>query len=131
MNKSREERCKHKITCRCVIEEETKELSKKPLRRPPSGNRSTRQSVGIHELARDLPSLIYPMYQALQAPTPTRLLGTVSYLALRIPQQAPCCICHPWLLPILPSNTKTSLNTLKGCGKYLGYHPLIGMEMER
>ena len=41
------------ITRRCVIEEETEELSKeelgkKPLRRPLGGNRSTRQSVGIH-----------------------------------------------------------------------------------
>ena len=31
------------ITLRCVIEEETEELSEKPLRRPPSDNRSTRQ----------------------------------------------------------------------------------------
>ena len=50
------------ITRRCVIEEETEELDEKPLRRPPSGNRSTRQSVGIHGLARDPPSLIYPLY---------------------------------------------------------------------
>ena len=50
------------ITRRCVIEEETEELSEKPLRRPPSSNQSTRQSVGIHELARDPPSLIYPLY---------------------------------------------------------------------
>ena len=50
------------ITRRCVIEEETVELGKKPLRRPPSGNRSTRQSVGIHGLAKDPPSLIYPLY---------------------------------------------------------------------
>ena len=35
------------ITHRCVIEEETEELGEKPLRRPLSGNRSTRQSVGI------------------------------------------------------------------------------------
>ena len=34
----------------------------KPLRRPPSGNRSTRQSVGMHGLAKDPSSLIYPMY---------------------------------------------------------------------
>ena len=54
--------CKHKITHRFVIEEETKELGEKPLRRPPSGNRSTRQSDGIHGLARDPPSLIYPLY---------------------------------------------------------------------
>ena len=47
---------------RCVIEEETEVLDVKPFRRPPSGNQSTRQSVGIHELVRDPPSLIYPMY---------------------------------------------------------------------
>ena len=51
--------CKHKITRRRIIEEETEELGEKPLRHLPSGNRSTRQSVGIHELARDLSSLIY------------------------------------------------------------------------
>ena len=50
------------ITPRRVIEEEIKELSEKPLRRPPSGNRSTRQSVGVHELARDTSNLIYLMY---------------------------------------------------------------------
>ena len=36
------------ITSRRVIEEETEELGEKPLRGPPSGNRSTSQSVGIH-----------------------------------------------------------------------------------
>ena len=36
------------ITPRRVIEEEIEELGEKPLRRPLSGNRSTRQSVGIH-----------------------------------------------------------------------------------
>ena len=50
------------ITRRCVIEEETEELGEKPLRRPPSGNQSIRQSVGIHGLARDPPSLIYSLY---------------------------------------------------------------------
>jgi len=34
----REERCKHKITPRCVIEEETEELGEKSLRDPPSQN---------------------------------------------------------------------------------------------
>ena len=48
-----------KITRRRVIKEEIKELGKKP---PPSGNRSTRQSVEIHGLARDPTSLIYPLY---------------------------------------------------------------------
>ena len=50
------------ITRRCVIEEEIEELGEKPLRRPPSGNQSTRQSFGIHGLARDPPSLIYMLY---------------------------------------------------------------------
>ena len=53
---------KTQITHRCVIEEETEELSEKPLRRPPSSNRSTRQSVEIHGLARDPPRLIYLLY---------------------------------------------------------------------
>ena len=48
-----------KTTQRCVIKEEIEVLNVKPLRRPPSGNRSTRQSVGIHKLARNLLSLIY------------------------------------------------------------------------
>ena len=56
------------ITRRYVIEEETEELGKKPLRRLPSSNRSTRQSVGIHGLAGDPPNLIYPLY--LSPPSP-------------------------------------------------------------
>ena len=55
-------RCKYKITHQCVIQEEIEELDEKPLRRPSSGNRSTKQSIGIHGLARDSPSLIYPLY---------------------------------------------------------------------
>ena len=55
------------VTPRRVIEEETSELGEKPLRRTPSGNRSIRQSVGIHGLASDPPRLIYPMY--LSPPT--------------------------------------------------------------
>ena len=56
------------ITRRCVIEEETEELGEKPFCRPPSGKQSIRQSVGIHGLARDPPSLIYPLY--LSPPSP-------------------------------------------------------------
>ena len=51
-----------KTTQQCVIEEETEELGEKPLRRLPSGNQSTRKSVGIYRLARDPPGLIYPLY---------------------------------------------------------------------
>ena len=49
------------ITPRRFIEEEIEDLGKKPLYRPPSGNRSTRQSITIHGLAKDPPSLTYPM----------------------------------------------------------------------
>ena len=49
------------ITRRCVIEEETEELGEKPLCRPPSGNRSTRQSVGIYGPSKpNLPSVPKP-----------------------------------------------------------------------
>ena len=51
-----------KTTRRCVIEEETEILGVKPLYRLPSGNRFTKQSVGIHELVGDPLSLIYPIY---------------------------------------------------------------------
>ena len=51
-----------KTTQRCVIEEETETFGIKPLCHLLNGNRSTRQSLGIHELVRDPPSLIYPMY---------------------------------------------------------------------
>ena len=40
----------------------------------------------------------------------------MSCLALRIPQRAPCCICHPWLLPMLPNNSKTLSALWKGVG---------------
>ena len=46
----------------CVIEEETEVLGVKSICHPPSGNQSTRQSVGIYGLARNPPSLIYPLY---------------------------------------------------------------------
>ena len=156
------------ITRWCVIEEEIEELGEKPLHRPPSDNWSTRQLVVIHGLAKDLPSLIYPIYLSplssysnkasqncvlsnfpdlatssiLHLPSlassnasqqlqkhllhsekvwiVTRLLRTVSCLALRILQQAPYCICHHWLLPMLPSNSKNTYYTLKRCGLCLG-----------
>ena len=120
-----------KTTQWCVIEEETEVLSVKPLRCPPSGNQSTRQSVGMHRLARDPPSLIYPMHLS----PPSSYSNKASWN--RVLSSSPDPTIHPiastkaWLLPMLLSSTKTSLNTLKGCGKCLGYRPLNGMEMER
>ena len=68
---------------RCVIKEETEVLGVKPLRRPPSSNRSTRQSVGIHELAGDLPSLIYLMYLS-----PLSSLDPATSFMLQLPSLA-------------------------------------------
>ena len=39
-----------------------KNLAKNLFAAPPSDNRFIRQSIGIHGLARDRPSLIYPLY---------------------------------------------------------------------
>ena len=119
------------ITRRCVIKEETEELSKKPHRRPPSENRSTRQSVGIHGLARDPLNLIYQMHLSPLRSYSNKafwnhVLSSSLNLAIR-----PIASAKPWLLPMLPNCTKTSLNTLKGCVKCLGYQLLNGMETER
>ena len=109
---------------------ENQRTRRKPLCRPPSGNRSTRQSIWIHSKKPSKPNLP-------DVPKPSKLLLQRGYaellfcLALRIPQQAPCCIYHPWLLPMLPSSTKFSLDTLTGCGKCLGYQPLNNMEIVR
>ena len=120
-----------KTTQRCVIKEETEELSGKPHCRPPSRNRSTRQLVGIYGLARDPPSLFYPLY--LSPPSfysnkasRNHVLSSSLDPAIHLIASA-----KSWLLLMLPSSIKSSLDTLKGCGKCLGYQPLNGMEMER
>ena len=119
------------ITCQCVIKEEIEEFGEKPLHRPPSGNRFTRQSVGIHGLARDPPSLIYSLY--LSSPNSfsnkvsrNRVLSSSPNPAIR-----PIASTKTWFLPMLPNSTKTSLDTLKMCGKCLGYQPLNGIEIKR
>ena len=58
----REERCKHKDNTQCVIEEETKAFSVKPLCRPPSSKQSPKECSWDTWTAEDPPSLIYPMY---------------------------------------------------------------------
>ena len=47
--KSREERCKHKITLRCVIEEETKELSENLSATLQVEINPLENKVGVHE----------------------------------------------------------------------------------
>ena len=46
----------------------------------------------------------------------------------------PCLVylsTKTWLLPMLSSSTKTSLDTQNGYGKFLGYQPLKDIKMER
>ena len=43
----------------------------------------------------------------------------------------PIASAKAWLLPMLPSSTKTSLDTQYGCGKCLSYQPLKDIEMGR
>ena len=88
-----------KTTQRCVIEEETEVLGVKPLRRPPSDNRSTRQSVEIHELARDPPSLIYPMH--LNPPSSYSNKATRNRVLSSSPDPATSSMLH---LPSLASS---------------------------
>ena len=120
-----------KTTQRCVIEEKTEVLGVKLLRRPPSGNRSTRQPVGIHGLAREPLSLIYPLY--LSPPSSYSNKTSRNHVLSSSPDPATSSMLY---LPSLASSntsssTKISQNTLKGCDKCLGYQPLNGMKMER
>ena len=120
-----------KITQRCVIEEETEDLRVKSLHRPPSSNRSTRQSAGIHGLARDPPSLIYPMHLSPPSSYSNKASRNHFLSSSLDPAIHSIASAKAWLLPMLPNNTKTSLNTLKGFGNCLSYQPLNVMEMER
>ena len=81
------------ITRQFVIKEETEELGEKPLRRPPSGNRSTRQSVGIHGIARDPPSLIYPLY--LSPPSSYSNKTSRNHVLSSSPDPATSSMLHP------------------------------------
>ena len=42
------------------------------------------------------------------------------------PAIRPIASAKAWPLPMLPNNTKTSLDTQNGCDKCLGYQPLEG-----
>ena len=126
-----EEECIHKITCQCVIEEETEILGKKPLRHPPSGKLIHQTISWDTRIAIYPPSLIYPMHLS----PPSSYSNKAS--RNRVLSNSPDPTIHPiastkaWLLPMLPSSTKTSLDTQNGFGKCLDYQPLKDMEMER
>ena len=97
-----------KPTQRCVIEEETKVFGVKPLRYPPSGNQFTRQSVGIHGLARDPPSLIYPMY--LSPPNSYSNKTSRNRVLSSSPDPATSSMLHP--LSLASSNASQQLQNL-------------------
>ena len=93
------------ITRRCVIKKETEELDEKPLHRLPSGNRSTRQLVGIHGLARDPPSLIYSMY--LNSPRSYSINASWNHVLSSFPDPATSSMLH--LSFLASSNTSQKL----------------------
>ena len=107
------------ITRRCVIEEETEELGEKPLRHPPSDDRSTRQSVGIHELARDPPSLIYPLYLSPSSSYSNKV--SRNCVLSSSPDPVICPIASAklhWLLLAIPQSFSSS-KTLFTLSKYV------------
>ena len=120
-----------KITRRCVIEEETEELGEKSLYRPPSGNQSTRQSVGIHGLARNPPSLIYPLY--LSPPNSYSNKASRNRVLSSPLDPITNSMLH---LPSLASSNASQqhqniIEHFERFGKCLDYKPLNGIEMER
>ena len=129
--KSREEECKHKITRQCVIEEETEVLDVKPLCRPPSGKSIHQTIIWDTRVARDPSSLIYTMH--LSPPSSYSNKASRNHVLSSFPDPAirPIASAKAWLLPMLPSSTKTSFDTQNGCGKCLGYQPLKNLKMER
>ena len=88
-------------------------------------------SSSITQIVRDPPSLIYPMHLSL--PSSYSNKASRNHFLSSSPESTihPIASTKAWLLPMLPRGTKTSLNTLKGCGKCLGYRPIKCTEMER
>ena len=119
------------ITRRCVIEEEIEDLGEKSLHHPPSGNRSTRQSVGIHGLARDPSSLIYPLY--LNPPSFYSNKASWNCVLSSSLDPATSSMLHS---PSLASSNasqrlKNTHYTLKRCGLCLGTNLLSRYDNER
>ena len=98
---------------------------------PPSSNWSTRQSVEMHGLARGPLILIYSMCLSPPSSYSNKASWNCVLSSSLNPAIHSIASAKAWLLPILPSSTTSSLDTLKGCGKCLGYQPLNSMEMER
>ena len=88
-----EERCKHKITPRRVIEEETEELDKKPLRDFLSPNDPLVNKIGVHEYKKGLSGLIYPIY--LNPPSSNYQQASLSYVFTRYLDLANSSKLHP------------------------------------
>ena len=128
-----EERCKHKIIPRYVIEQETEEPSKKHLRCPPSSKSIHQRISWSTRIIKDPPSKpsLLHVLELCKLLLPIGFSEPYHLQFSRIPQFSPIASVNNWLLPMLPSSTKTSLDTQIGCGKCLGYQPLKDLEMER
>ena len=99
---------------------------------PPSQKYSIHQTISWEtRIARDLPSLIYLIHLSPPSSYSNKASRNHVLSSSLDPAIHPIASTKAWLLPMRPSSTKTSLDTLKGCGKCLGYQPLMGMEMER
>ena len=83
------------------------------------------------QIVRDSPNLIYLMHLSPPSSYSNKAFRNCVLSSSPDPVIRPIESAKTWLLPMLPSNTKTSLDTLKGCGKCLGYQPLKGLDMER
>ena len=73
-----EERCKHKITLRRVIEKEIKVVGEKSLRSLPSRNNPLVNKVGVQGYQKDSPSLIYSIY--LNSPSSSYQWASPNYV---------------------------------------------------
>ena len=99
---------------------------------PPSSGKSIYQTISWDtRIAKDPSSLIYPMHLSHPNSYSNKTSRNRVLSSSLDPTIRPIASTKPQLLLMLPSSTKTSLDTQNGCGKCLGYQPLKDIEMER
>ena len=89
----KEKICKHKVTPKSVIEEETEVLGEKSLCNPLSWNDPLVNKVGVQGYQKDSPSLIYPMY--LNLPSYSSQQTSPSHVFTSYLDPAICSKLHP------------------------------------
>ena len=107
------------------------------------GNRSTRcktspSGKAIHQtiswdtqIAKAPLNQIYPMHLSPPSSYFNKISRNRVLSSSLDPAIRPIASTKAWLLPMLPSSTKTLLDTQNGCDKCLGYQSLKDIEMER